>query len=163
MTEDRNPPDRSSRPAPRYRYVGGLVETLDPGTDEFPFVGQLFEQSGDTLLGRAEVVRNPAGRGDAERAYRLESQRPPHLLFVRSEGVFPVWQRVRQHALAQVVDAVEVLAAGDHEPPRRTGAPAPASRASTPTSLRPSRRCANSAARTGPFSLMCSITCSISS
>src|SRR5215212_4785433 len=86
--------------------------------DEFPFVGQLFEQPVDTLLRRAEIVRNPAGRGDPERANRLESQRPPHLLFVRSEGVFPIWQRFSQHALAQIVDAVEVLAVGDHKFPR---------------------------------------------
>src|SRR5215203_5203542 len=99
-------------------YVCWLLETLDRGMDEFPFFGQFFEQPGHTLLWRAEVVRNPAGQRNAERAYRLESQRPPHLLFVRREGVFPIWQRVRQHALAQVVDAVEVLAAGDHELPR---------------------------------------------
>src|SRR5215216_7087556 len=86
--------------------------------DEFPFVGQLFEQPVDTLLRRAEIVRNPAGQGDPERANRLESQRPPHLLFVRSEGVFPIWQRFSQHALAQIVDAVEVLAVGDHKFPR---------------------------------------------
>src|SRR5215217_6369124 len=99
-------------------HVCWLLKTLDPGTNEFPFVGQFFEKSGDTLLGCAEVVGNPAGRCDAERTYRLESQRPPHLLIIRREGVFPVWQRVLQHALAQVIDAVEVLTAGDHEFPR---------------------------------------------
>src|SRR5215204_75308 len=99
-------------------HVCWLLETLDPGTNEFPFVGQFFEKSGDTLLGCAEVVGNPAGRCDAERAYRLESQRPSHLLVARREGVCPVWQRVRQHAFTQVVDAVEVLAAGDHKFPR---------------------------------------------
>src|SRR5215207_9885775 len=99
-------------------HVGWLVETLDPGTDELPFVCQLFEKSGDTYFGCAEVVRDPAGQRNAERTYRLESQRTPHLLFVRREGVFPIWQRVRQHAFAQLVDTVEVLAAGDHELPR---------------------------------------------
>src|SRR6185295_17901410 len=90
--------------------VSKSFKTLHLNLEEKALPGQCLQPFRHSFFRLTEVIWNPFGEGNPKGAHRSKGKCAVKFFARGESGIIPVWQ----DALPQIIDALEILATGDH-------------------------------------------------